>query len=963
MSQDSTLKSLLTKEAFTLTLEQSIAQALHIINEFSISSLIIVDEHNHPIGIFTEKDALRIISEKIDVSKLIATVMTHDPFCVLESMPIHDAYLLMEEKKFRHLLVVDDSNVFLGVVTEGDFLRHLGFENFNNLKVVTDVMKSTPLMVPHDESLLNTIAIMKEKRSEYAIVIRDNFPIGIVTERDIIHNYTTAQHLENEPITTLLHDEITMISKTTSLQKAAQLMEQQNIHQLIVVDEHKKLKGILNRHDLLHAIHGAYFEFLLDVIEKKSDDIEEINELNKTLLYDRQSTFLNTIINTIPDLVWLKNSDGKYLTCNHMFERLYNAKESEIIGKTDFDFIDTKQAKFFRDNDKLAIETGGVRTNEEYLVFADGSYAGYFDTIKTPMKDKSGKIIGVLGIARDISQRKAKNKEIEKVQSLAHIGTWEWDFTDDSIIGSDETYQILGRKTTEILTLHDIFSIVYKDDKESHTNEILLTIEQKKFHEMIFRLEMEDKSIKWVKSNGEFILNSEGEISKAIGLIQDITEHVEYEQQLEHLENYDVLTGLANRDLLLKNLQSTIQEVKKHSKTFALLMFDLDRFKDVNDSFGHSVGDELLKAVSERFMLELREGDFLARLGGDEFAIVMKELHHPEDAGIFANSIIETLAQEYKLTNGEKVHIGVSVGISLFPTHSTTEETLLQHADAALYKAKEQGRGTYSYYTDELTNSARERIDYAIRLRHAVTNKEFKVYYQPQVHIETGRIIGAEALIRWDEPSEGIISPTVFIPVAEKTGLINEIGEWVLNETCRQGKIWLDKGYRLTLAVNVSAKQTLQQDIPQMVTNALNTHNYKAENLEIEITESAIMQREEEVVLMLHKLRAMGIRLAIDDFGTGYSSLSYLKRFPIDILKIDKSFVDDLPFEQDDMAIVTAIIAMGKALGFQVLAEGTEHLEQIKFLQERGCTFYQGYYKSEPVPAEEFEKLLLANQD
>jgi EAL domain-containing protein (putative c-di-GMP-specific phosphodiesterase class I) len=284
---------------------------------------------------------------------------------------------------------------------------------------------------------------------------------------------------------------------------------------------------------------------------------------------------------------------------------------------------------------------------------------------------------------------------------------------------------------------------------------------------------------------------------------------------------------------------------------------------------------------------------------------------------------------------------------------------LLQHADAALYKAKSERRGTYRYYTDELTDSARHRIESESRLRRAIINNEFELYYQPQVHIATGRILGAEALIRWNDPDRGMIPPSAFIPIAEETGLIGEIGLWVLRETCRQGKIWLDGGHRLTLAVNVSAHQVHHQNIPKLVEETLLNSGYPANRLELELTESTLMQREEETVAMLHSLRAQGIRLAIDDFGTGYSSLSYLKRFPIDVLKIDKSFVDDIPFEADDMAIVTAIIAMGQALGFQVLAEGTERIEQIDFLREKGCTMYQGYFKSPPLPAKEFEKLLI----
>lgn len=1092
------LKEIVSKKIITLSSKKRIATALETMTQAAVSSIVVLDENNHPVGIFTENDALAIISKDISIKEPIENVMSSHPFSVIETILVHDAYLLMDAKKFRHLIVTDNSGVFIGVVTEGDFLRHLGFNNLNNIKLVYDIMSDSPLVVKHTLTLTQVISLMQKNNNEYAIVSKEKTPIGIITQRDIIKHYGDCTTQCDNTIETLLQHDIKMVDKGTSLQDAAQLMQEHGVHQLIVIDSKKNLIGLLTRHDILHAIHGAYFEFLINLIDKKSDTIESLNAKNEYMLqqhiltekselklralfeilpygvyvmdmqsglaidfnsiahnqlgysaeefmklhtfdyeviqtkeeqlahiekikkeghdlfetkfackdgtlldievnakmitlfeesfmmvvtrditenkkslleektrnkaFEEQSIFLHTILNTIPDLIWLKDMDGKFLNCNQKFERFANTKESQLLGKTDFDLVDQDLAQSFRDNDLAAIEAGGPRTNEEYLSFADGSYAGYFETVKTPMKDKYNNNIGVVGAAHDISEHKRQDNEISKLQALSHIGTWEWDIKNNLFYGSSEAYQIFDLPNNQAITMEEFSAIIHPLDREQHKDNLLQWLEKKDFGEMMYRIQTRDKKTKWIKSNAEFLFDSQGNALKTIGLVQDVTEYIEYEQELERLANYDALTGLANRTLLLKHLQSSIDNAKHHKKSLALLMFDLDRFKDVNDSFGHSAGDELLKRVSERLTSQLKEGDFLARLGGDEFAIVLKSFLHPEDAGILANEIIEILIKEYKLSSGDLVHIGTSAGIALFPNHGDNSETLLQHADAALYKAKEEGRGIYCYYTDELTHSARVRVDYATRLRRAIDNKEFKVYYQPQVHIATGRIIGAEALVRWDEPHEGIISPVVFIPIAEETGLINEIGEWVLNETCRQGKIWLDKGYRLTLAVNVSATQIRHQNIPEIVQKALSEHSYKAENLEIEITESAIMQREEEVVLMLHQLRAMGIRLAIDDFGTGYSSLAYLKRFPIDVLKIDKSFVDDLPFEQDDMAIVTAIIAMAKALGFQVLAEGTERIEQIEFLRERGCTLYQGYYKSKPVPADEFEKLLLANQ-
>jgi diguanylate cyclase (GGDEF)-like protein/PAS domain S-box-containing protein len=574
------------------------------------------------------------------------------------------------------------------------------------------------------------------------------------------------------------------------------------------------------------------------------------------------------------------------------------------------------------------------------------------------MYDSEGAVIGVLGVSRDVSDRKRKVEELSRVEALAKIGTWEWDASNNMFRGSAEAYRLFGFEPSDTISFSEVIQKISPEDREKVMMQFSSPSYEERHVGSIYKIIPREGELRSVRTHTDFVYDTQMQPLKAVGIVQDVTEQVEYENRLETLANYDPLTGLANRGSLQTHLQNAINQAKRHKTQIGLLMFDLDRFKDINDSYGHNAGDELLQVVSQRFSSRLRDGDIISRLGGDEFAVVLEHLSRPEDAGRLAEEMITALGAEYRLSSGALIHIGSSAGIVLFPDHGDDASELLQHADAALYKAKAEGRGIYHYYTDELTELARKRIEFETHLRRAILNQEFEVYYQPQVHIATGRIVGAEALIRWNCPVRGRVSPVDFIPIAEETGLIGEIGEWVLNEACRQGKIWIDKGYRLTLAVNLSAHQVRHQNIPMMVENALKKSGYPAARLELELTESALMQREEETVEMLHALRAHGIRLAIDDFGTGYSSLSYLKRFPIDVLKIDKSFVDDIPFEPDDMAIVTAIIAMAHALGFQVLAEGTERIEQIDFLREKGCTMYQGYYKSPPVPAEAFEALL-----
>jgi len=523
--------------------------------------------------------------------------------------------------------------------------------------------------------------------------------------------------------------------------------------------------------------------------------------------------------------------------------------------------------------------------------------------------------------------------------------------------------KIAGRTMEEMADI-DWMSITHPDDvQEDLDNMALLNAGKIPGFQMQKRYLHHDGTPVWINMTITPIYVEDKAHPRHLCMIEDITQRKADDESIQQLAFYDLLTQLPNRRLLHERVKHGIDTERRDGNQLALLMLDLDRFKSINDSLGHQAGDELLQQVAGRITASLRDVDLVARWGGDEFVVLLEDITHPEDAARIAEAIIADLSEPFRLAQRDSIQIGTSIGISLYPQHGDSYEMLMDHADAALYQAKDAGRGCFAYFSENLTIAARERMALETRLRSAVEKQELRILFQPQVDIISGRITGAEALVRWHDPLEGMIPPLKFIPIAEESNLIIEIGGWVLRETCRQGRLWLDQGLPpLTLAVNVSPYQFQRSDICSLVSQVLKETDFPATQLELEITESGLMGNQNQATIILNNLRAQGVRLALDDFGTGYSSLAYLKHFPLDILKIDKSFIDDIPFHQDDMEIAATIVAMGHTLGFKVLAEGVETQQQLDFLRKKGCDSYQGYIKSKPVSADEFVELLRKQQ-
>lgn len=448
-----------------------------------------------------------------------------------------------------------------------------------------------------------------------------------------------------------------------------------------------------------------------------------------------------------------------------------------------------------------------------------------------------------------------------------------------------------------------------------------------------------------------------GEIIRYAALFSDMSKLKQDEALMHHQTYHDTLTGLPNRILFMDRLALAVADAERLGLKAAVMFLDIDRFKLINDTLGHDVGDRLLQEIAQRLTDAMRDRDTVCRLGGDEFTVIMENIVDSEDAMLMAQLILDTFMVPFCIADHE-FFVTPSIGVALYPDDGLVIDTLAKNADTAMYRAKEHGNN-YQLYSPAMNSQAKERLNLENDLRRALDRGEFVVHYQPQMHISTGQIIGMEALVRWNHHRRGLIPPVEFIPLAEETGLIVQIGEWVLRTACLQSKQWLDSGYSgLRVAVNLSARQFQQKNIVEMVERILSETGLPGEMLELEITESVAMRHVDHAIAILEQLKQLGVQISIDDFGTGYSSLSYLKKFPIQTLKIDKSFVHDISDSQDDGAIAASVIVMAHSLKLNVIAEGVETEEQLDFLRERDCDEFQGFLFSGPLTAEKFEEML-----
>ncbi len=801
---------------------------------------------------------------------------------------------------------------------------------------------------------------------------------------------------------------------------------------------------------------------------------------------EREHSLLKALINALPDLFWLKDPDGVYLACNKRFESMYGHTEAAIVGKTDRDFVSPELADFFRANDLKAIAAGKPTSNEELLRFANDGHEELTETIKTPVFDSQGKLLGVLGVGRDITQRVQAESErmelLERLQKLAaHVpgfiyqyrlrsdGTAHFPYASGGMV---DIYGVRPEDAIEDSTR--ITKVLHPADQARIQQSILDSAKALTLWEEEYRVRLPDGRMQWVqgqsspqrepdgstvwhgyirditaerlardrlrlaasafansydgimitdarnvitevnpafcritgyeaheaigqsprmlgsgrqgvafytsmwhalqtdghwsgevwnrRKTGELyaeilsiaaVKGDDGQLSHYLGVFSDITRLKAHEAELAHIAQYDVLTGVPNRRLLGDRMKVALARARRDKLTLAVCMLDLDGFKEVNDRHGHDVGDRLLIEIARRLQSLLREDDTLARLGGDEFVLLLSHLRHPEECHGVLERMLRGIAQP--MTAGDTdLQVSASIGLTLYPQDDADPDTLLRHADQAMYSAKQAGKNCYHLFDPEHDRQVKVHREQLLRLEQALLQNELVLYYQPKVNLATGDIIGAEALLRWQHPELGLRTPAQFLQLINGQPLDITLGEWVIETALKQMTTWLQQGSTLVISVNISADHLLAEGFVTMLADALARHpTVKPRHLELEILETAAIGDLNSASQVLSGCRALGVRFALDDFGTGYSSLAYFRNLPVDVIKIDQSFVRDMLDDPNDLGIVDSVVRLAQAFNRPVIAEGVETLEHGAALLQLGCTLAQGYGVARPMPADQ----------
>ncbi len=1071
---DKTLEELVTRDVVTAAPGAPLAEVIGRMDRFGVSAVVITED-GRPVGVFSERNLLQALAVGADREALpVSAFMQRDPVLASLDQDYREAYFRLLERERHHLVVVDDDERLVGIVTQTDFVHKLAARDLEGEQAVGEIMVRVAARLEPEDTVADAIREMTCRGINALVVERGSRPVGMLTGRDVRRLCRAGPDCGEHRLEAVMTQPVITVEKGVTVSEVLALMRGHGIRRVVVVDEQGHTAGIVTRRGVLGRLLGEYLGFLkqmvslqeaeiqrreqaermrdqaLEILEHSPDFIalsevdgemvyanpvargilgdsrkagwcvedihpewarrrlrdEALPAARRTGLWQGETAFLDTrgrerpfsqtivahrdgegeveSFSTIArDITAIKQaqqrleeSEGRYRSLVELAPeaivvhvagiiRFANqkalavfgaAREEEMLGRHVMSFVPRDQREAVAGRIRRATRGQEMPPLEERLLRVDGALIDVQVVGRAVHYEGD---VGVQLIIQDISERKRRERELQLAAAVLAN-------TADAVMVTDAGGRVVDVNPafTRITGFAgdavigrpvDAFRSPAVDEAEVAAIWTALAREGRWQGEV--RKRRRDGGDLWAWESISCVRDEHGEVDHYVVLFSDITRLKESREELEYQAYHDLLTGLPNRAALKAGLEHAVARSRREGGQVAVLLMDLDGFKHVNDSLGHAMGDELLHRVGQRLGASVRESDLLARLGGDEFCCLLEDVRHREDAGAVAGKLIEAMDAPFEV-EGHSFQLGLSVGISLFPLDGEGVDDLLRNADAAMYRAKAAGGDGYHFYTEELTRVAHERVQLESALRSAVAEERFQLVYQPQVCLERGLPSGAEALVRWQSDG-GVISPARFIPLAEETGLILPLGRWVLRAACRQMAQWRDQGLAIGhMAINISPVQVLRGDLVGEVAEALAESGLPASALELEVTEAVFMRDTDRAIEVLHQLRELGVSLAVDDFGTGYSSLSYLKRFPVQRLKIDQSFVRDMLVDANDRAIAEAVIALGRSLGLTVVAEGVETLEHSRLLLAEGCHEAQGYYFSRPLADADFTRFL-----
>lgn len=937
------VEDVMSPNVCTLPAEASLQHALSLMDSAHISC-IVVESDLHPVGILSERDLVELALNRKDLCRTPLQEVMHTPVLTVDGKTLILAALQrMKHQGIRRFVVVDNQQTICGLITQHDISRAIQMNYVDYLETELKRKEKDVKRIQHqlknpDQKTLMSLLL---EQTRDAIVILSAHELNIINM-----NQQACRQLGYEPEALIGQPLTRIFSHTGPITGHSPVSRGQQPMSLFRTDLITRSGRRYPAEVSCNTINLGDSTYLI----ASARDISERLRIENDLRY-REETY-RTVIETALDGFLILSREGRILEANQAYQSMSGYSDQELLQ------LSLHQLEGIRpqqETDKqLAqiIHQGQCRFQSRHLCkdnrlidvelscFYWQQHSGrFFVHVKNITRQKADelRLKQAAAVFENTGEAVMIVSARHKIQRVNHAFCQMTGFTEADVLGRSPVILSAGVQDRSFYRAiwHSIRTYGHWQGEI-----ISLRADGTSYPELI---------------NISAVRDSNARIDHYVAVFADLSRQRESESRLLFLDYHDSLTGLANRKNLLSRTEHALRQSLREGSQTALIVLGLDRFKNVNDSYGHSSGDELLRLIGQALDEQTPEADTVCRLGSDEFALLFDNLHSSTELLPVANRLIKMISQPWRLSGNRTVKIGASMGISLSPQNGQDAQVLLQHADAALYQAKAEGRSRFRFFSEEMTQNARHRLELETQMHQALQKGELEVYYQPQLDIRNHKIVGAEALVRWNHPTRGQIPPGEFIPLCEENGLINGIGLTVLEQTCRQGRAWLDAGFEpIMLAVNLSAVQLGNPELYTHVTRILLETGYPAQYLELELTESALMGHPDQMLKRLQQFKEIGIRLAMDDFGTGYSSFTQLKQLPLDLLKVDKSFVDDVHHNQDDYEIVAAIIAMGQALGLKVLAEGVESHTQLDALTGLNCDRYQGYLLSRPLNARDF---------